>query len=434
VTIGKLMGLLAFALLCDPALSQPVDLDAIKALHLEENMGPGEGNAGKRAPDGPRPVGAVLETRPRLNAAAEPAFKQQTRAVAARTRTAIAVTEIAHGFRRAWKIVFLPDGRMMITERSGTVRIVTRDGNIGDAITGVPKVLNYSDAGFFDLALDPDFAHTRRIFFSYVELRADGNGLTVASGRLAEDEKSLSDIKRIFSAPAHNNVGHYGGRVMVAPGNKLLITVGDHFLPPTRVKSQDIDSTFGKMIRINFDGSVPPDNPFAQVRGAEGAIWALGLRNVEGLAFDARGALWAADIGPQTGDEINKIEAGHNYGWPVIGYGTEYSGKPINNSKTKAPGMDQPVYYWDPTIAPSGITFYYGNLIPEWRGNLFVGALAGQHLARLILRNGYVVGEERLLQGLRQRIRDVVQGPDGAIWVLTDGNDGKLIRLAPTGS
>ncbi|MBU3078791.1 PQQ-dependent sugar dehydrogenase [Sphingomonas quercus] len=424
--------LLALAAGCG-ALAQPIDYARIRALNLEPNMGPGEGNAGARAPDEPRPAGAVLETRPPLNPVAKPAFREQTRAVAVKTKTAIAATVVAHGFQRAWKIVFRPDGRMFVTEKSGRIRIVTPDGKIGEPLGGVPEVLNYSDAGFFDLALDPDFARTRRIFFSYVEYRKDGNGLTVATATLSPDETMMQDVRIIFSAPAHNNVGHYGGRILVQPDRTLLVTVGDHFLPQLRIKAQDLDSTLGKIVRINFDGSIPADNPFAQVRAAEGAIWALGVRNIEGLVRDSRGAVWASDIGPQTGDEIDRIEPGHNYGWPVVGYGTEYSGKLINNGRSSWPGTDQPVYYWDPTIAPSGITFYSGKLIPEWSGNLFVGALAGQHLARLVMRNGHVVGEERLLQDRRQRIRDVVEGPDGALWVLTDSNDGQLLRLAPIG-
>ena len=415
-------------------LAQEVDLAAVRAMKLEPNMGPGVGNAGTRAPDDVRPVGAVLETRPPLNLIAKPAFRQQTRAPAIRTKTPFTVRVVAHGFKRAWRITFLPDARMLVTEKSGRIRIVTQDGKIGEAIAGVPKVLNFSDAGFFDIVLDPDFARTRRVFLSYVEYRGEGigNGLTVASARLSADEKSFEDVKTIFSAPAHNNVGHYGGRMLVAHDNTLLIAVGDHFLPATRVKSQDIDSTYGKLVRVNFDGTIPQDNPFAQVRGAEGTIWALGLRNVEGLSYDAKGSLWAADIGPQTGDELNIIAPGRNYGWPVIGYGTEYSGQPINGGKSQVPGMEQPVYYWDPTIAPSGITFYSGTLIPEWRGNLFLASLAGQHLDRLVLRDGRVVGEERLLQDQQARFRDVVQAPDGALWVLTDATDGKLMRLAPS--
>lgn len=415
-------------------LAQEVDLAAIKAMKLEPNMGPGEGNAGTRAPDEARPVGAVLETRPPLNAIAKPAFQQQTRAPAIKTKTPFAARVVAHGFKRAWRITFLPDARMLVTEKSGRIRIVTQDGQVGAAITGVPRVLNFSDAGFFDIVLDPDFAATRRLFLSYVEYRGEGvgNGLTVASARLSADEKSLEDVKTIFSAPAHNNVGHYGGRMLVAPDKTLLVAVGDHFLPATRVKSQDIDSTYGKLLRINFDGSIPRDNPFAQVRGAEGAIWALGLRNVEGLSYDAKGNLWAADIGPQTGDELNIVAPGRNYGWPVIGYGTEYSGQPINGGRSQASGMEQPVYYWDPTIAPSGIVFYSGTLIPEWRGNLFVTALAGQHLARLVVRDDKVVGEERLLQDQQARFRDIAQGPDGALWALTDAIDGKLLRIAPS--
>jgi glucose/arabinose dehydrogenase len=402
------------------------------ALHIPPAQAPDEHNAGTRAPDEPRPVGAVLETRPKLDWAAAPAFEQQTRAVNAKTTTPISVSVITDGLERPWGMAFLPNGQLLVTEKCGRMLTVTRDGKKSAPITGLPKIFSYVDAGLFDVALDSDFSTNRRVFFSYVEMHDQGaNSLVVSSAILSPDASGLSDVKKLFSGPDYKVIGHYGGRMMVTPDHKLLVAVGDHFLPPARVKSQDIDSAFGKLLRINFDGSIPTDNPFSDVTGAERAIWALGLRNVEGLAYDATGDLWAADIGPWTGDEINKIASGHNYGWPLVSYGNEYTGKLINGGRTQWPGTDQPIYYWDPTIAPSGITFYSGDLIPEWKGNLFVTALTGQHLARLIFKNGYVVGEERLLQDMHNRFRAVTQGPDGALWVLTDSLNGRLLRLAP---
>lgn len=403
-----------------------------RALNIPPAQAPDEHNAGARAPDEPRPAGAVLETRPKLDWAATPAFDQQTRAVAVKTKTPISVSVITDGLERPWGMAFLPNGKLLVTEKCGRMRTVTQDGKKSAPIAGLPKIFSYVDAGLFDIVLDTDFATNRRIFFSYVEMHDQGaNSLVVSSAILSPDEASLSDVKKLFIGPDYKVIGHYGGRMMVTPDRKLLIAVGDHFLPPARIKSQDIDSTFGKLIRINFDGTIPDDNPYAGVKGAERAIWAVGLRNVEGLAYDGNGALWASDIGPWTGDEIDKIAPAHNYGWPLVSYGNEYTGKLINGGRTQWPGTDQPIYYWDPTIAPSGIAFYTGDLIPEWHNSLFVTALTGQHVARLIFKNGYVVGEERLLQDQHNRFRAIAQGPDGALWVLTDSLNGRLLRLAP---
>jgi glucose/arabinose dehydrogenase len=427
-------GLILLALSGSAAMAECGVTVNFPSLHIPPAQAPDEHNAGIRAPDEPRPEGTVLETRPKLDWAAPPAFEQQTRAVAIKTKTPISVSVVADGLERPWAMAFLPNGRLLVTEKCGRMRVITQDGKKGAPIDGLPKVFAYVDAGLFDVVLDPDFPTTRRIFFSYVEMHDQGaNSLVVDSAILAKDEDRIFDVKRLFSGPDYKVIGHYGGRMIVTADRKLLVAVGDHFLPPARVKSQDIDSAFGKLIRINFDGTIPADNPYADVTGAERSIWALGLRNVEGLAYDKNGELWASDIGPWTGDEINKIAAAHNYGWPLVSYGNEYTGKLINGGRTQWPGTDQPIYYWDPTIAPSGITFYSASLIPEWRGDLFVTALTGQHLARLTFKNGYVVGEERLLQDLHNRFRAVTQGPDGALWVLTDSLNGRLLRLAPAG-
>jgi glucose/arabinose dehydrogenase len=404
------------------------------AMNLEPIMAPGDHPVGKPAPIEDRPVGAILETRPKINPAVSPAFKAQTDAPSVKSRTQFNETVVARGFVHAWGLAFLPDGRMIVSERPGALRIVSQDGKVSDPIANIPKeVINHSDSGFYDIVVDPDFTTTRRLFFSYVEWRGMGigNGLTVCSATLSTDERSLDNIKKLLVQAPHNDIGHYGGRLLITPDHKLLIGVGDHFVPEERIKAQDLDSLNGKIARINLDGTIPDDNPFAHVLGAEGAIWALGLRNVEGMSYDGKGLLWASEIGPQTADEINIIERGHNYGWPIVDYGTEYSGKLINGGLTRWPGTDQPVYYWDPTIAPSGIAFYSGDLFSEWKGNLFVAALAGSYLSRLVIRDRRIVGEERLLQDVHRRIRDVKQGPDGGLWVLTDAQDSSLIHLTP---
>ena len=416
---------------------------AIQALRLTPNIIPGCGVAGRRVPDTLPAVGQPLEQRPAINPAAKPNFPGQTRAPYVKTATPITETVIAKGLERAWKIQFMADGRMLITERPGRIRIVTQAGQVGEPIAGVPTartsanpqgtVLNFSDAGFLDLVLDPDFKTNRKVYWSFVEIRPNGNGTTVQSAVLSQDEKSFTNVTTIFQAPAWVNAGHYGGKLMITPDRKLLFTHGERIDWEKRIEAQSIQSPLGKILRMNLDGTAPPDNPLAKLAEAEPRIWAMGLRNNLGLAYDAQGRLWGSEIGPLTADEINIIEKGGNYGWPIATHGQDACGQHTNGGATAYPGTIQPIYYWDPTTAPSGITFYNGKLVPEWQGNLFVAHLAGGHVSRLVLKNDRVVGEERFLVGQGQRVRDVQMGPDGAIWALTDNIDGRLIRLAPTG-
>lgn len=416
---------------------------AIAALKLTPNIVPGCRVAGRRVPTELPAVGTPLETRDPVNPAAKPNFPGQTRAPYVKSQTEIVDTVVAKGLERAWKIQFMADGRMMITERPGRIRIVTQAGQVGDPIAGVPTartsanpqgtVLNYSDAGFLDVVLDPDFKTNRKVYWSFTELRPDGNGTTLQSAVLSPDEKSFTNVTTLFQAPSSLNAGHYGGKLLITPDKKLLLTLGERIDWETRILAQSIQSPLGKILRMNLDGSAPPDNPVAKLAEAEPRIWAMGLRNNLGLAYDAKGRLWGSEIGPLTADEINIIVPGGNYGWPLATHGQDACGQHTNGGATEYPGTIQPVYYWDPTIAPSGIAFYDGKLIPEWQGNLFVAHLAGGHVSRLVLKDDRVVGEERFLLSHGHRVRDVAMGPDGAIWALTDNANGLLIRLAPKG-
>lgn len=403
------------------------------ALPVLPALGPENKVLGAPAPIDPRPEGAVLETRPAINPAQRPAFAGQTRAPAHRSRTPIEATTIARGLSKPWGLAFLPDGRMLVTEKTGTMRIVSQKGQVGKAIGGVPPVLyKYKgEAGLLDVVIDPAFSTNRRLYFSFVGFRPDGNALMVASAQLSANASELEDVVQLLTMPSYNNPAHYGGRLLIGADGKLYIGASERMADAIRLAAQDPKSPMGKILRINTDASVPQDNPYAQVLGADPTVYSIGTCDVQGFAIQpGTGAIWATDRGPQGGDEIDIIKPGHNYGWPLVAYGTEYNGKLINGGRTGWPSTDQPVYYWDPAIAPSGATFYAGSLIPEWRGDLFVAALAGQHIAHLVIRGDKVVGEERLLQDQRQRIRDVEQGPDGALWAITD-DDGRMIRIAP---
>jgi len=426
-----------------PAFAQRGLDPAITALKLTPNITPGCGVAGRRVPDTLPPVGKPLEMRPPVNPAAKPNFPGQTRANYVKTSVPITETVIAKGLERAWKIQFLPDGRMMITERPGRIRIVTQQGVVGEPIAGVPvsrstanpqgPVLNFSDGGFMDVVLDPDYRTNRKVYWSFVEIRPNGNGTTLQSAVLSPDEKSFSNITTIFTSPSWVNAGHYGGKLLITPDRKILLTLGERIDWEMRILAQSIQSPLGKILRMNLDGSAPADNPLAKLAESEPRIYAMGLRNNLGLAYDARGRLWGSEIGPLTADEINIIVPGGNYGWPLASHGQDACGQHTNGGASSYPGTIQPIYYWDPTIAPSGIAFYNGKLVPEWQDNLFVAHLAGGHVSRLVLKNDRVVGEERFLLSQNQRLRDVQMGPDGAIWALTDNIDGRLVRLAPTG-
>lgn len=396
-------------------------------------QGPGFTVKGGPPPDVKPVEGQPLETREANGVNQKPAFKEQTRAGASITKTPYKTTVITDQLFRPWSVAFMPDGRMVITEKRGSLRIVSQDGVVSDTLTGMPKVLFGVDAGLLDLEIDPNFKNNRSFYFTYVERGKRGSVLVVGSAQLAADEKSIENRKVIFRLKDEYPMpAHIGSRLLFDKEGKLFVSTGERFLDNVRVQAQWLRSDLGKILRINTDGTPAAGNPnFLDSANARKEVWAYGVRNPQGLALNPEtGELWESEHGQQGGDEINIIRAGKNYGWPTIAYGTEYTGKLINDGKTSKQGMEQPVYYWDPAIAPSGITFYSGKLIPEWKGNLFVSSLAGQHLIRLVIKDNRVVGEERLLLDKKQRVRDVVEGPDGALWVVTDADNGRLIRIA----
>jgi glucose/arabinose dehydrogenase len=343
----------------------------------------------------------------------------------------LSVETVAGGLVNPWGLAFLPDGRMLVTERPGRMRIVTRDSKLSTPLEGVPEVFASGQGGLLDVALDRAYAQNQTIFFCYAEPVAGGARTAMARAKLADGAAPrLDDVKVIFRQEGPlSNGNHFGCRIVQMPDNNLFLTLGEHFGP--RDEAQNLGNHLGKIIRIRPDGSVPRDNPFVGRAGAKPEIWSYGHRNPQGAATNpATGKFWMHEHGPRGGDEINIPEAGKNYGWPVIGYGIDYNGAKIHESTHKA-GMEQPIKYWVPSIAPSGMAFYSGRLMPAWRGNLFVGGLVSQMLVRLELDGEKVVKEERLLQGLRERIRDVREGPDGALYLLTDNPNGRILRVAP---
>ncbi|CAH1656572.1 aldose sugar dehydrogenase YliI [Hyphomicrobiales bacterium] len=344
----------------------------------------------------------------------------------------LAVETIARGLDHPWSLAFLPDGRMLVTERAGKLRLI---GDGADAaISAVPTVRARGQGGLLDVALDPDFATNRLIYLTYAEPREGGlGGTAVARGKLDEGAARLDDVAVIFrQEPGYSGNNHFGSRLAFAPDGTLFVTLGERF--DLRDKAQDLDNHLGKVVRINRDGSVPRDNPFVGRSGAKPEIWTYGHRNPQSAAINPRtNTLWTIEHGARGGDEINISKKGANYGWPVIGYGTHYTGAKIGVGTAKK-GMEQPIFYWDPSIAPSGMVFYTGDRYPGWQNSLFTGALAGQMLVRLQLQGDRVIREERLLTDLGARIRDVRQGPDGFLYLLTDESDGRLLRVIPAGS
>ena len=341
------------------------------------------------------------------------------------------VETVAKGLDHPWALAFLADGRMLVTERPGRMRIVAKDGNLSPALAGIPKVFAAGQGGLHDLALDRDYGQNQTVYFCYAEPVGAGARTALARARfMDEGTPRLEALEVIFRQEGPLSSGnHFGCRIVQTPDSNLFLTNGDHFT--SRDQAQNLGNHLGKIVRIRPDGSVPPDNPFVGRAGARPEIWSYGHRNPQGLALHPdTGRLWEHEHGPRGGDEVNLIEKGKNYGWPVIGYGIDYNGARIHESTHKQ-GMEQPLWYWVPSIAPSGMAFYSGSLFPAWHGNLFVGALAGGLLARLELDGDKVVKEERLLRDLRERIRDVRQGPDGALWLLTDNSAGRLLRLTP---
>jgi glucose/arabinose dehydrogenase len=345
-------------------------------------------------------------------------------------KTRVRVVTVASGLQHPWGLAFLPDGRMLVTERPGRMRILSSRGELSAPLTGVPKVVAEGQGGLLDVVLAPDFPKSNAIFFSYSEPRDGGNGTSVARARLVGNE--LRDVKVIFKqVPAVQSQGHFGSRLVFARDGALFVTLGDRQQKHFAVRAQDLESHFGKVVRIHPNGDVPKDNPFVNVPGAQPEIWSYGHRNVQGAALHPQtGELWTVEHGARGGDELNIARAGANYGWPLVTYGVAYSGDIIGVGKQK-PGIEDPVHYWVPSIATSGLAFYTGDKIGAWRDNVFIGALGGSGLARIELTGNAVKHHERLLVELRERIRDVRSGPDGYLYLLTDNPKGRILRVEP---
>jgi len=378
--------------------------------------------------------GQPVETRSPNAPDQRPAFDGQTRAPYRTANVAFDVRSVAKELEHPWALAFLPDGRMLVTERPGRLRILSTDGTRSGPLAGVPKVDARDQGGLLDVALSPKFAQDSLIYFAFSEPRPDGNGTALARARLVlEGTPHLEDVQVIWRmTPTLDSTKHFGARIVFTPDGNLFLTLGERSIIEGRRQAQKLDSAFGKVVRLRPDGSAVPDNPFVGQAGALPEIWSIGHRNIQAAALHPQTKeLWVVEHGAKGGDEINIARKGKDYGWPTISYGVEYSGKKIGEGITQRQGMEQPLYYWDPVIAPSGAAFYDGDLFPGWKGSLFVGGLAGKHLARLTLEGERVVGEERLLAE-RGRIRDVRVGPTGSVWVLTDEDDGELLELVPT--
>ena len=387
--------------------------------------GPPRPEDGSAAPDGYAPI---------------PEWLGQTRASRPAKTAAYDVETVAEGLAAAFSFSFLPDGRIIVGERPGRIRIVGKDGGVSEPIDGMPANLFVRGGqGLYEVRPDRAFAANRTIYLTYTVL-PDGSdpaalprspGVVVAArATLSPDDKRLEDVKILLNAEGT------GGRLVQAPDGTLFVTstipAGLGINSVDWRQPQQYDSNMGKVLRINADGSIPKDNPLTGRAGAHPEIYALGFRDIQGVAIHPRtGKLWTSEHGPRGGDEINVVDKGKNYGFPVIGYGREYSGKPINGDKTAQEGMEQPVYFWTPDIAPAGIAFYTGRLFPAWHDDLFVSTLVGRALVRLAIKDDRVVGEQRLLTELNARIRGVAEGPEGALYVLTDGPNGRILRLVP---
>jgi glucose/arabinose dehydrogenase len=360
-----------------------------------------------------------LETRAPNAADQQPAFEGQTRACAVRSEVAFDVLVLARGLVHPWAVEPLPDGSLLVTERPGRMRVIGARGEAGKPIAGLPAVDARGQGGLLDVALGPSFDQDRTIFWSYTEPRQGGNGTAVARGVLSRGASRVTEVRVIFRAqPTYDGTLHFGSRLAFGPDGMLFVTTGERSDRAMRKYAQDPQSTLGKVVRVKPDGS-----------GAE--VWTLGHRNTQAMAFDPEGRLWIVEHGTRGGDELNLIRQGRNYGWPLVAYGEEYSGRPIAGAVTARPDFEQPVYYWDPVIAPSGAQFYTGGAFPAWRGSLFVGGLKDGFLVRLEMEDGRVTGEEHLLADRGQRVRDVRQGADGALYVVTDEGNGELWKIVP---
>ncbi|MBD8680101.1 PQQ-dependent sugar dehydrogenase [Sphingomonas sp. CFBP 13720] len=420
------------ALIAGPALAQNTNSVGLPA-------------SGKRAPNSAPAPGRPLPVNDPTAPAQKPAFAGQMRAPAVVTRTPIDVQVKTRGLDHPWGMAFIGDGKLLVTEKPGAMRII--DMVSGEPIAGVsevPRVVYGGDAGLLDVVADPNFAQNRTIYFTYVEPRGEkDSGVIVAKARLDPPAGGnqapmykLAEVTTLLRVdPSLPQQAHYGSRLVFDSDGYLYVSLAERFFSPTRDEAQSLYSWLGKVLRVDTSGKPAPGNPYAANQEAENhmraEIWSYGHRNPQGLAINpVDGSLWDAEHGPDGGDEINRIARGANYGWPLVAYGTNYDHSAIQGGRTRMPNTVQPRYVWQAAVAPGGIAFYSGDLISEWKNNLFVAALAGQHLARLVIDGDRIVGEERLLQDQHQRFRHVAQGPDGALWAITDAADGRLIRLS----
>ena len=373
---------------------------------------------------------APVETNP-PNSTYKPAFAGQTRAPGVHTKTPLTVTVLTNNLSHPWAICNLPDGRFLVTEKEGKLLIVTADGKTYKQISGLPAVLNSGQGSLLDVNIDPQYATNRTIYWDYAEQQSSGGSLlAVAKGQLSADETQMQNVQVIYRAvPAYNGGLQYGSRIVFDQQGNLFVSTGERGANDIRVKAQDLSAAIGKVLHITPNGQPVSGGPFAGTANARPEIYAYGFRNPEGMVWNPQtNELWEAEFGPRGGDEVNIVHPGKNYGWPVITYGIEYSGDKVGAGITQQAGMEQPIYYWDPVISPSGITFYNSDVIPEWKGNLFLGSLSATHICRLVIKDNKVTGEERLLADQGERFRALTVGKDGALYAVTDG--GKLYRVA----
>ncbi len=379
-------------------------------------------------------AGTPVETKAPNAPDQQPAFSGQTRAPQPPQIANIKTEVVTEGLPHLWAMEFLPDGRMLVNAKQGAMHIIGTDGKAGPAIANVPEVLANGQGGLLDVALAPDYATSGRIFFSFAEPRNDGNGTSVASARLVPDDQgggALEDVTVIFrQTPGYDGNKHFGSRLAFGPEGELYVTVGERSDREPRVQAQDLQSGLGKIFRISQTGEALPDNPFVGQENAQPEIWSLGHRNLQSATIDGEGRLWTVEHGPRGGDELNLPQAGKNYGWPEVTYGVEYSGAKVGDGVTQMANTEQPVYYWDPVIAPSGMAYYDADAIPEWKGAFLVGGLVSQDIVVLHMENDRVKHEERV--DLGARIRDVKVGPDGAVYAVTEqrgGGNSTIVKL-----
>jgi len=348
-------------------------------------------------------------------------------------RAAFRVDLLAERLVHPWGLDFLPDGRIIVTERLGRMRIVTARGELSHAISGVPPVVAKGQGGLLDVALHPRFAENRLVYWTFSEAGPGGSSTALARGRLSDDGGRFSDVAVIFSQkPKVGGTYHFGSRILFDGAGHLFVGLGERFNDRTRMQAQELGSHLGKVVRLNEDGSVPADNPYVGRAGALPEIWSIGHRNIQSMAIEpGTGALWEVEHGPMGGDELNLVHPAANYGWPVVSHGVNYDGTPVGSGKSAGPGFEPPVRQWTPVIAPSGMAFYDAGAFPAWHGNLFIGGLATTCVVRLEMEEGEVVHEERLLREFGLRIREVAVGPDGALYLLTDEDNGYLMRVSP---